>query len=67
MFETLLIKAIQKNYYFSIPVSKFPLTYRCEFIEDDAKGFLPPPPFYTSHKPYYTAPRIVLPLERLSS
>ena len=43
------------SYYFSNLVSEFPLTYMY-FIEEDLKELPSPPPFYMTHKPYYTAP-----------
>ena len=35
-------------------MSEFPLTYMY-FIEDSVKELPSPPPFYMTHKPYYTA------------
>jgi hypothetical protein len=44
----------KSSYYFSNLVSEFPLTYMY-FIEDGVKELPSPPPFYMTHKPYYTA------------
>ena len=53
--------------YFSNPVSEFPLTYHCEFIEDDAKGLLPPASvIYIAQTLLHSPPHDITP-ERFSS